>query len=301
MKKILIAGGSGFLGQALSKFFELKGYQVNILTRNPKSNNEIKWNGHQLGAWTQSLEDSNILINLTGKCVDCRYTKSNKDAILSSRIESTKILEKAIIHSTNKPELWINASSATIYIHAEENQMTESNGIIGDDFSMNVCKKWEKAFLTNEIPYMRKVATRISIVLGNSGGGFPKLKWITKLGLGGHQGNGQQMMSWIHIDDYCRAIEHIIENTYLEGPINLSSPSPISNKLFMAQLRKFLRMPLGIPQSKWMLELGALILRTETELLLKSRNVYPQRLLKSGFIFKHFQLNSALKDLIKKA
>lgn len=297
MKKILIAGGSGFLGKALTQYFVDKNYTVKILTRNPKKENHIYWDAKTLGNWITELTSTDILINLTGKSVDCRYTEKNKKEIIDSRIFSTKILEQAINECESEPSLWINASSATIYAHAEQQLMTESTGLIGDDFSMNVCKTWERVFLQNEIDGLRKVATRISIVLGNEGGGFPKMKMITKLGLGGHQGNGNQKMSWIHINDYCRAVDHIINTTYLEGAVNITTPTPVSNKTFMSKLRKNLGMPFGMPQPKFLLELGAFLLGTETELLLKSRNVYPERLLKSDFQFTYNTLDEALYEL----
>lgn len=296
--KIIVAAGTGFLGKNLEKYFTEKGNEVYILTRNPKRKNEIHWDAKSLGEWQNQLENSDVLINLTGKSVDCRYTEKNKQEIYSSRINSTKVLQQAVDHCINKPKIWLNASSATIYIHSENQLNTEENGIIGDDFSMNICKSWEKEFFTVKNENIRKVALRTSIVLGNNGGAFPKLKLITKLGLGGKQGRGNQNVSWIHIDDFCKAIEHIIDHENMRGVINITAPNPLSNKEFMMKLRKEMKVPFGLNAPVWQLEIASIFLKTETELLLKSRNVYPERLVNNGFEFSYPTIESAFKNLI---
>jgi len=217
--------------------------------------------------------------------VDCRYNSANKKDILESRLIPTRLLNSVLEQLENPPKLFMNASSATIYVHSEDLPMTEAEGVIGSDFSMSVVKAWEKCFFKGEVDGMRKVALRTSIVMGKEGGAWPKLKMITRLGLGGKQGTGNQRVSWIHLEDFCRAILHIIETRYLEGPINVTSPSPMTNKKFMAAVRNKIRPLFHLPQPRWLLELGAVILRTETELLLKSRYVIPERLIKSGFEF----------------
>jgi len=295
---ILIAGGSGFLGSELANFFTDGEHAVKILTRNPNSKNDIKWDGKNEGPWTEEIERADVLINMAGKSVDCRYTDRNRSEILDSRIDSTSILNQAVSKASKKPFLWINSSSATTYIHSETTLMTEKEEVIGDDFSMNVCKKWEEEFFSKEIEDVRKVATRTSIVLGNEGGAFTKMKAITKLGLGGKQGNGNQKMSWIHINDFCRAIEFLINTNQLSGPVNITAPNPISNNQFMSHLRSSLNVPIGINQPKFLLEIGAFLLRTETELLLKSRNVYPEILINSGFEFNFKEAEKAFNDLI---
>lgn len=297
MKKIILAGGSGFLGQILTKHFNQQGYSVIILSRSPKSANQIYWDGKTLGKWCDTLEGCDVLINLTGRSVDCRYTDKNKAEILHSRIDSTKILQTAIEQSKNPPKLWLNASSATIYMHAERVRMTEANGLIGDDFSMGVCKQWEATFFERPLAGTRKIALRSSIVLGNQGGAYPKLKMISRLGLGGKQGRGHQFMSWIHAQDFCEAISLLIDKKEIEGPVNITSPNPIRNDLFMQKLRQQLRIPFGIPQPLPVLELGAWMMGTETELLLKSRNVYPERLLQEGFEFGFPKIEATLSDL----
>ena len=297
MKKIIIAGGTGFLGTELTKHFRKEGHEVFILTRSPKAEHHIYWDAKTAGPWTEALEGADVLINLTGKCVDCRYHEDNKKEIIRSRVESTQILNQVVQKLQQAPKVWLNASSATIYVHAESQVMTESNGIIGDDFSMNVCKKWEAAFFACPMATVRKVALRISIVFGNAGGGYPKMKWITRLGMGGHQGNGQQKVSWIHIIDFCRAVDFIINEQELKGAVNLAAPNPIANHELMNTIRRRHHMPFGIPQPAALLEVGALLIGTETELLLKSRNVYPEQLLKAGFTFLHEEIREAIAAL----
>jgi len=295
--KIIIAVGTGFLGESLEQFFLNKNYEVKILTRNPKRNNEIFWDSKTVGAWKNELENSDFLINLTGKSVDCRYNDKNKKEIYDSRINSTRVLQKAINESQNPPKIWLNACSATIYVHSETHLNTESNGIIGDDFSMNICKSWEKEFFKLKNPNIRKVALRTSIVLGKNGGAFPKFKQITNLGLGGKQGRGNQLMSWIHIDDFCEAVNFIIENENLKGAINITAPKPLTNEEMMKRLREKFKFPFGIPSPVWLLEIASIFIRTETELMLKSRNVYPEILLQNDFKFRYDTFEKALEKL----
>lgn len=296
--KIIIAAGTGFLGKNLEKYFTQKGNQVYILTRNPKHKNEFYWDAKTLGEWKKLLENTDVLINFTGKSVDCRYNDKNKKEIYSSRIDSTKVLQQAIDQCIIKPKIWLNASSATIYVHSETHLNTEENGVIGDDFSMNICKSWENEFFKSKTEDVRKVALRTSIVLGNNGGAFPKLKMITKFGLGGKQGKGNQNISWIHINDFCKAIEFIIQDENLSGAVNVTAPNPLSNEVFMKKLRQQMKIPFGLNAPVWQLEIASIFLNTETELLLKSRNVYPEKLLKSGFKFSYPQIDTAFKKLI---
>ncbi len=295
--KLIIAGGNGFLGKAVEKYFESKGFEVLILTRNPTKSNHIQWDAKHLGDWQWHLENADVLINLVGKSVDCRYTEKNKSEILNSRLNSTKILNEAILASKNGPKIWFNSSSATTYIHSENVKMTESNGIVGNDFSMSVCKKWEQEFFKGHIDNCRKVALRTAIVLGNEGGAYPRLRTIVKAFLGGKQGQGNQRFSWIHIEDFCEAIDFIIKSHNLNGPINLSSPNPIKNQELMHALRKRYRVFFGIPLPKLLLSIGAFLIGTEKELLLKSRFVYPEKLLENGFEFKFPFINEAIYDL----
>ena len=300
MKKLLIAGGTGFLGQQVEKYFQRRECQVTILTRNPRATHHVRWDGKTRGDWTRTLEGADTLINLSGKSVDCRYTAANRTAILRSRIDSTKVLGEALAAAKNPPALWLNASSATIYVHAEQLRMTETDGIIGDDFSMSVCRTWEEAFFRTNLPRTRRVALRTSIVLGNEGGAYPKMKLITRLGLGGRQGSGRQWISWIHLSDFCRAVEHVIERTELAGAVNVTAPQPVRNHDFMRQLRQTLGIPGGVRQSVALLEIGAWLMRTETELLLKSRHVYPEALLATGFEFRFAKVEEAFAALAER-
>ena len=250
-----------------------------------------------MGSWVTILEKTDVLINLTGKSVDCRYTEANKAEILRSRTDSTRVLGKAITVAKNPPTVWLNASSATIYIYAEQKRMTESEGIVGDDFSMGVCRAWEETFFSFDLPQTRQAALRTSIVLGNEGGAYPKMRLITRLGLGGAQGGGQQWMSWIHVADFCRAVEYIIDQPDVEGSVNVTAPHPVRNQDFMRHLRKSLKVPIGIAQPVVLLELGAWLMGTETELLLKSRYVFPEKILKLGFNFRFTQVEEAIINL----
>ncbi len=298
--KIIIAAGTGFLGKNLEQYFAAKGHQVYILTRNPKRRNEFHWDARNLGEWKNLLENAGVLINLAGKSVDCRYTPKNKQEIYDSRINSTNVLQQAVDQCRSKPKIWLNASSATIYIHSETQVNTEENGIVGDDFSMNICKNWEQEFFKTNTEKVRKVALRTSIVLGSNGGAFPKMKMLTKFGLGGKQGRGNQNVSWIHIEDFCRAVEHLIDQEHISGAINITAPNPLSNEAFMKKLRQEMKIPFGLNAAVWQLEIASVFLKTETELLLKSRNVYPEKLVKSGFFFTYPTIEMALEDLIHK-
>ena len=298
MNKIIIAGGTGFLGQVLENYFKEKKFEVKILTRKPNKINEVYWNAEELGEWTKELENAEALINLTGKSVDCRYTENNKKVIYNSRINSTHLLGLAINLCENPPKIWINSSTATIYKHSLDKEMTEETGEIGDDFSMNIAKSWEKTFYDITNPKTKKIATRTSIVMGKNGGAFIPLKRLTQLGLGGKQASGNQKVSWIHEYDFARTIHFLISQNNLEGNFNLCAPKPTNNKTLMETLRKSLKVPFGISHPEWLLKLGAKLIGTETELVLKSRNVIPERLLKSGFKFNYSNIELALKSLI---
>lgn len=299
MKTIIIAGGSGFLGQVLEHYFTQKNYNIKILTRNPKRANDIYWNAKDLGDWKNELENTEALINLTGKSVDCRYTKENKKLIHDSRIDSTNLLGLAINLCENPPKTWFNSSTATIYRYSLHKQMTEENGEIGDDFSMNIAKSWEQSFYNITNPKTRKIALRASIVMGKNGGALIPLKTLTKFGLGGKQASGKQKVSWIHELDFARAIDFLIDNKDLDGNFNLSVINPTDNYTLMKTMRKALKMPIGINHPVWLLKFGAKVIGTEVELVLKSRNVIPKRLLDNGFKFKYKNIELALTNLLK--
>lgn len=301
MKKMVIAAGTGFLGTVLIDFFKESYAEIIVLTRGKseqKNNIEyVHWNANSLTGWEKVLENTDVLINLAGKSVDCRYTPENKAAILSSRLDSTKVLNEAVLKCKNPPKHFINSSTATIYRHSEDKQMDEYSGEIGDDFSMNIAKSWEKAFYDVEIDKTLKTAVRTSIVLGKNGGAFIPLKRLTQLGFGEKNGNGNQFVSWIHELDFARAIAFIIDKE-LTGNINLVSPKPQRNVDFMRELRKAVGIPFGIPISENILKIGAKIIQTEPELVLKSRNVIPKRLTENGFTFEYHNLEKAFKNLL---
>ncbi|MFP9118562.1 TIGR01777 family oxidoreductase [Flavobacterium sp. RNTU_13] len=301
MKKLVIAAGTGFLGKVLIAYFKDKTDEIVILTRKPLPNNGniryVQWDAKTLTGWETELNSADALINLAGKSVNCRYTITNKNEILNSRVDSTAILGKAIAQCTHPPKHWLNASTATIYRHSEDKQMNENEGEIGSDFSMNVAKMWERIFFGINTPQTYKTALRTSIVLGNNGGAFPIMKKLAMAGLGGKQGNGRQYISWIHENDFARAVAFIVTEKLI-GPVNVTAPNPIKNKDFMSALRKAVHIPFGIPQPEWLLKIGATVIGTETELVLKSRNVIPVRLQKSGFNFQHSTAIEATNALV---
>ncbi|AOC95197.1 Epimerase family protein [Flavobacterium anhuiense] len=301
MKKLLIAAGTGFLGKVLANHFKNKFDEIVILTRGKSQTIDgikyVNWNARTFTGWEKELENATVLINLAGKSVDCRYTKGNKKEILWSRIESTKILNKAVLKCQNPPKHWLNSSTATIYRFSLDKQMDEVDGEIGNDFSINVALSWEKAFFKTETPNTLKTTLRTSIVLGKNGGAFIPLKTLAKIGFGGKQGKGNQFVSWIHEDDFAHAVDFIIEQE-MSGMINIVSPTPIRNVDFMQKLRKAIGFPFGIPLNTFFLKIGSFLIRTETELVLKSRNVIPKRLLENGFEFKFGEIDKAFRDLI---
>lgn len=298
MKTIVIAGGTGFLGQVLETNFSEKGNSVTILTRKPTKENHIYWNAKDLEDWTSALEGAYVLINLTGKSVDCRYTAANKKLIYDSRVDSTHALGLAINLCEKPPKIWLNSSTSTIYEDSYIKEMTEVNGDIGDDFSMNIAKSWEATFNSITTPKTRKIVLRTAIVLGKNGGALIPLKRLTQFGLGGKQWHGKQKVSWIHETDFANAIHFLIEQQQ-EGTFNIVSPKPTTNSYVMKTLRKVLKMPFGISHPKWLLEFGAALIGTETELVLKSRNVIPEKLTAYGFKFKYPKIEDALYSLME--
>lgn len=301
MKKLVIAAGTGFLGQVLVEYFKDKTDEIVVLTRGKSAYIDgVKYvhrNATTFTGWETELENADVLVNLAGKSVDCRYNDANKKAILESRTNSTSVLNLAVRMCQNPPGHWLNSSTATIYRHSLDKQMDETDGEIGDDFSMNVAKTWEKTFFEIETPRTKKTALRTSIVLGKKGGAFVPLKNLVQFGFGGKQGNGKQFVSWIHELDFARAVEFVIENE-MPGVVNIVSPTPIRNSDFMRGLRQAMNVRSGFAISRNLLEFGAKIIGTETELVLKSRNVIPKRLLENGFEFTFGAMETAFKNLM---
>lgn len=292
-KKIVIAGGTGFVGKYLTEQFCNLGYEVLVISRQEQS---IKWNDTK--GIINALENSVMLINLAGKSVDCRYNKKNKEEIFKSRTETTKALGEAILKCNNPPELWINSSTATIYRHAEDRPMTESTGEIGKGFSVDVATNWEKALFSFQLTKTRQVALRMAIVLGKNGGVMKPFINLVRFGLGGKQGNGNQMFSWIHIEDLLSIILFLQSHKELKGVFNCSSPNPIDNKTLMKTFRQTMNVKTGLPSPTWLLKIGAVIIKTETELILKSRWVVPEKLLQVGYTFKYPKIDSALNNIL---
>jgi len=310
-KKIIIAGGSGFIGQYFSDCFG-KDNEIIILTRkkihpgyngqeDKSKNNSIRlvnWDGKGKADWMKEIEGADLLINLSGKSVNCRYTPKNKKEIFDSRTNATNILGYAIQQCIHPPKLWINAASATIYRNATDRPQDEYTGEYENDFSVQVCKKWEKVFYDQNTPHTRKVALRMTIVLGDGGVMVPYLN-LLKFGLGGRQGSGKQMYSWVHIEDVARCVDWIFDHEELTGSFNCAAPNPINNELFMQKLRRATGHKFGLPAETWMLKIGAGIIGTETELILKSRWVIPTKLIESGFNFKFPELEHAFQNIIE--
>jgi uncharacterized protein (TIGR01777 family) len=291
---IVIAGGTGFIGNYLTDQFHQLGHKVSIISRHQPS---VTWDDFQ--GLVDVLEGADLLINLAGKSVNCRYNKENKEEILRSRTASTQLLGDAIQKCVVPPKLWINSSTATIYRHATDKAMTESTGEIGTGFSVDVAKKWEKAFFDFDLPHTRQIALRIAIVLGEGGGVMTPFINLVRFGLGGVQGNGNQRFSWIHIEDLLQIMLFLWSNPQLAGIFNCSSPNPVDNRTLMKSLRKQLGSSFGLPSPEWLLKIGAVAIGTETELILKSRWVVPEKLEHAGYKFKFPQLDLALSDILK--
>ena len=305
--KIVIAGGTGFLGDVLIKAYSNTDTELVILSRKatfpPAKNIRYAiWDGKTLNTWKKELDGCDVLINLAGKSVNCRYTPENKDAIFSSRVDSTNILGEAINQCSQAPALWINSSSATIYKHSEDKANDELTGETSNTFSERVCQTWEKTFFEHPTnPTVRKIALRTAIVLGTEGGVYPVLASLVKRGLGGAQGKGTQYVSWLHSDDFIGIIEYLIQEKDLSGAINACSPNPVRNETFMKYFRESLHIPIGLPTYSWMLKIGVVLMNTEEELVIKSRRVIPGILQNHGFKFQFEQLEEALKSLAQKA
>ncbi|WMX16053.1 TIGR01777 family oxidoreductase [Aureispira sp. CCB-E] len=304
MPQLIIPGGSGFLGLELARHFDAKGWDVCVLSRQKKAAigriQFEQWDGKTLGDWTKVIDGADVVVNMAGRTVNCRYNALNRKQILDSRINSTRILGEAIAQAQTKPKVWINSSSATIYedTRGQAPANDEYNGTIGTDFSMNICKAWEKEFRAAPVDSVRRIALRTAIVIGKEpGGAMEYLINLSKFWLGGTQGGGNQFISWVHLYDFSRVVEFLIEQAHIDGVINCAAPNPVTNKSFMKELRQQLGRSWGLPIPKTLLEIGAVFLQTQTELVLKSRKVVSKRLEEEGFQFEYPTIQAAFKEI----
>jgi uncharacterized protein (TIGR01777 family) len=318
--KIILPGGTGQIGVILSRHFLKSGHEIVILSRSPDSESYspdhpfshsdvsmLRWDAKQVGDWVSAIEGSDVVINLAGRSVNCRYTPANRKLILDSRVDSTVAIGQAIAQCSAPPKVWLQSSTATIYAHRFDASNDETTGIIGGDepnvddtwrFSIDVAKAWEAAAEKFKTDSTRQVLLRSSMVMSpDQDGVFDVLCGLANKGLGGRNGDGKQFVSWIHEADFCGCIDHLISDETLSGPVNVASPNPLPNAEFMEALRQAMGVKFGLPAAQWMLEIGAVLMKTETELLLKSRRVVPGRLLEAGYQFKFPNWNAACRDL----
>ncbi len=317
--RIVLSGGNGYLGRGLAERWVEAGWEVVVLTRSPGAGGfrqgsrqigvevaqeddppfgvqagcppckirEVFWDGETLGDWAAEIDGADVLVNLAGRSVNCRYNDFNKGVILSSRVDSTRVLGEAVSQCARPPRVWLNSSTATIYRHAEDRAMDDETGEIGSGFSVDVATAWEREFFSSSPVGVRKVALRTAMVMGRGDGGpFSVFETLVRRGLGGRMGDGRQMVSWVHFEDFARAIEFLIASDF-SGTINVCAPGPLRNDAFMKEICDVMGVKVALPSPRWLLEIGALVIGTETELPLKSRWVVPSRLLGLGFEFKY--------------
>jgi uncharacterized protein (TIGR01777 family) len=289
------------------------GHEVTVLSRHPQSSawRTLPWDGLTLGRWAAEIDGSDVIINLTGRSVNCRYTPARRQEILESRVNSTRVVGEAIAQAQRPPRVWLQASTATIYAHRYDAPNDEATGLLGGgetgvpsswNFSIDVARAWERALDEAVTPKTRKVALRSAMTMSPDADGiFDTLLTLIRRGLGGAAGDGRQFVSWIHYEDFVRAIYWLIDHEALDGPVIVAAPRPVPNEEFMRTLREASGTRVGLPATKWMLEVGAVLLQTETELILKSRRVVPGRLLESGFSFDYPVWNAAASDLCRRS
>lgn len=309
--RLVLIGGSGQVGRLLARHFYTLGIQVCVVARTTFTApwRVTAWDGNHLGPWTEQLEGADAVINLAGRSVNCRYHRWNRREILESRVRSTELLGHAIATLRNPPRLWLNASTATIYRHSLDRDMDEAGELGGAEndapdewrFSVDVAKRWEETFFSAHTPATRKIALRSAMIMSpDRGGVFDTLSRLVRLRLGGKAGSGRQYISWIHEQDFARAVDFLIAKETIEGVVNVTSPNPNPNFEFMQTLRQAWGVSHGLAVTGWMVELGAFCLRTETELILKSRRVVPGHLLGQGFRFDFPGWPDASQDLVKR-
>src|SRR4051794_151490 len=312
-RRIVIPGGTGQVGTLLARHFHEKGDDVTVISRHPRPAewNSITWSGYDPGPWMKAIDGCDAVINLAGRSVNCRYNAANQSEIKASRTITTGLIGDAIASASHPPPVWLNASTATIYRHSLDQPMDDVSGELGGSepdapqkwrFSIDVATSWERAFFAAQVRHTRRVAMRSAMTMSpDQGGVFDTLLTLVRWGLGGKAGSGKQYVSWIHDVDFIRAVEFLMQEESLEGAVNLASPCPLPNRDFMSCLRRaWCTSYIGLPATKPMLELGALLLRTETELILKSRRVVPRRLTSAGFEFHFPNWRGACTDLVER-
>ncbi|MFE0250685.1 TIGR01777 family oxidoreductase [Streptomyces sp. NPDC059010] len=308
--KIVIPGGTGQVGTVLNRALTAAGHDVVVLTRRPTHDRQVRWDGETLGHWATVIDGSDIVINLAGRSVSCRYTAPNLQAMMDSRVHSTQVVGEAIARAARPPRVWLQMSTATVYAHRFDAPNDEATGVIGGGepgvpdywaYSVEIARAWERAQEEADTPHTRKVALRSAMVMSpDRGGVFDVLLGLARLGLGGPVAGGGQYVSWIHDRDFVRAVDFLVDRDDLTGPVNLAAPEPLPQRAFMRALRSAWGVPVGLPATRWMAELGAFALRSDTELLLKSRRVVPGRLLDAGFAFEHSRWPEAADDLVQR-
>jgi uncharacterized protein (TIGR01777 family) len=310
--RVVIPGGSGQVGTLLARRFHRDGHEVLILSRKPQPApwRVVAWDAKTIGPWTAELENADAVINLAGQSVNCRYHATNRRRILASRIDSTRVLGEAIAGARHPPRVWLQAGTATIYAHRFDAANDEETGVLGGaeanapstwTFSIGSAIGWERAVNEAYVPHTRKVILRSAMTMSpDHGGVFDVLLRLVRFGLGGRTGDGRQFVSWIHEEDFIGVVYRLIENDALSGPVNVAAPNPLPNDEFMRTLREEWGKKWGMPAMHWMLEIGAFFLRTETELILKSRRVVPRRLLDAGFDFQFPSWREACRELCQR-
>ncbi|MER6302441.1 TIGR01777 family oxidoreductase [Kitasatospora sp. NPDC001539] len=308
--KIVIPGGSGALGTLLDRALTAAGHRVVVLSRRPDGPRQVGWDGRNLGPWAAEVDGSDVVVNLAGRSVNCRYTDENRRAMMDSRVHSTRVVGQAIAAARRPPGVWLQMSTATVYAHRHDAPNDEPTGAIGGEepdapaswrYSVDIARAWEDAQAQADTPHTRRLALRTAVVLGpERGGALDALSWLARLGVGGSIAGGAQYVSWIHERDFVRAVAFLIGRDELAGAVNLAAPDPLPQREFMRHLRAAWGMPLALPAARWMAEIGAFALRSESELLLKSRRVVPFRLLDAGFTFEHPHWPQAARDLVRR-
>jgi hypothetical protein len=311
--KIVLPGGSGQVGQILARAFAASGDDVVVLGRGGSAavGRTVPWDARTLGPWADEVDGADVVINLAGRSVNCRYTEENLKEMLDSRVDSTRVIGEAIARAQRPPRVWLQSSTATIYAHRLDAPNDEATGIIGGEEpdvpaywarSVGIAKAWEQALDQATTPATRKVALRTAMVMSPDRDGiFDVMLKLVRRGLGGAAGSGRQFVSWIAYRDFVAAARFLLEHEELSGPVNLAAPGPLPYRDFMAALRRAAGVRIGLPATKWMLEIGAWAMGTDTELLLKSRRVVPGRLVDAGFNFEFAEWEPAARDLVERS